>query len=524
MSDHNERPMIVNPATGAAVAEIAEHTAEQVAEAAERARDAQREWSATSVSHRARIIRRARRFVADNADRLAAIVSECTGKPRIDALATEVLPAAVMVDYYARIAPRVLRPHRIAGSSLLFFDKASTLHREPFGVVGIISPWNYPLGIPLHEVITALLCGNAVLLKVATQVQPVGDAIAAMFAACGLPAGLLHVVHVPGRIAGEALLDAGIAKLFFTGSTDVGRELARKAGERLVPVSLELGGNDAMLVLPGADLLRAAACAVWAGMSNTGQSCGGVERIYVAESVYDAFVAALRPMVERLRVGADVDHRVDVGSLTTRGQLDTVTAHVRDARQRGAIEVAASSLPAGASGHFHPALVLELSDDDASLLCDETFGPVIALRRVRDVDEAVSRANASQFGLTASVWTQDRRLADAVASRLEAGAVTINDHLMSHGMPETPWGGVKESGIGRSHSELGFHEMTQPKVVVRGRFGFIRKNMWWQPYSPEVYRGLSGALTAFYGHGIGSRVRGIAATARLFIRRARGID
>ncbi|MFW5814235.1 MAG: aldehyde dehydrogenase family protein [Spirochaetota bacterium] len=512
--------VIANPANGTPIAERQEHTAHDALRAAGLARAAQAEWAATPVRARAAVVRRVASWVVDHADELARLVSDSTGKPRVDALSTEVLPAVIMSDYYARNAARFLRPERLRSSSVLFVNKRSTLHREPFGLVGIISPWNYPLGIPLHEVLAGLLAGNAVILKVATQAQAVGDAIARMFAESGLPEHLLHVLHLPGRIAGDALLDAGVGKLFFTGSTEVGRELARKAGERLVPVSLELGGNDPMIVREDADVARAASCAVWAGLSNAGQSCGAVERIYVADAVYDRFLAQLRDEVEALRPGYDDAFQVDLGSLTTEDQLQTVKRQLGESLSDGGREVARSASAGG--GRFHPAVVVEVSDDEGAIVREETFGPVLAVRRVSGDDEALRLANDSRYGLTASVWTSDREAADRLAHALEAGAVTVNDHLLSHGMPETPWGGWKESGIGRSHSRLGFEEMTQPKVVIEERFAWIRRNMWWPPYSREVYDGLAGALVARYGRGLRRRLAGSRRAVRLFVRRARG--
>ena len=511
---------ILNPATGERVAEQQQHQREHALRAAEQARRVQPSWTLRPVRDRARMIRTVGHWVVEHADELSRIISSCTGKPLVDALSTEVLPAAIMSDYYARIAPRTLRPERLRRASVLFANKRSTLHRQPFGVVGIISPWNYPLGIPLHEVISGLLAGNAILLKVATQVQPVGDVIGRMFEESGLPEGLLHVLHLPGRESGDALLEAGVGKLFFTGSTEVGRELARKAGERLVPVSLELGGNDPMIVLEDAPIERAAACAVWAGLSNAGQSCGAVERIYVHDAVWDRFIAALRPAVEQMIPNDRDAYATNLGVLTTADQLDVVKAQLSHALDgRGHV---LASTTGGGSGLFHPAVVVEVTRDDAMLVQEETFGPLLAVRRVASVEEALERANGSRYGLSASVWTRRGRLAREIASRLEAGAVTINDHLMSHGMPETPWGGVKESGIGRSHSRLGLEEMTQPKVVVEERFPWIRKNMWWHPYSREVYEAVVGGLHARYGTGAGRRVRGLLRAVRLFVRRARG--
>ncbi len=513
---------ILNPATGAPVAERTEHSADDASRAADLARRAQPEWAARTVRERAKVVRQAQRWIVEHADELSRLICDCTGKPRVDALSTEVLPGAIMCSYYARTARRFTRPQRISPSTILFANKRSTLHHEPHGLVGIISPWNYPLGIPLHEVITGLLCGNAVLLKVATQAQPVGDVIGAMMRDSGLPDDLLAVLHLPGRIAGDALLDAGVAKLFFTGSTEVGRELAQKAGSRLVPVSLELGGKDPMIVLEDANVDRAAACAVWAGLSNAGQSCGAVERIYVHERVYDRFIAALRPLVANLRVGYDHDFNVDMGPLTTSGQRETVESQLDESLAGGGREMLRSKHPDADQSLFHPAVVVEVDDDRAEIMRSETFGPLLAVRRVSSADEALGLANDSSYGLTASVWTRRPATAAAMSRRLEAGVVTVNDHLLSHGMPETPWGGVKESGIGRAHGRFGFDEMTRPKVVVEERFAWIRRNMWWQPYSREVYDGLVGALRMGYGVGIRRRLTGSMRLLRLFVRRARG--
>ncbi|MEJ2662925.1 MAG: aldehyde dehydrogenase family protein, partial [Spirochaetia bacterium] len=267
------------------------------------ARAAQKLWQATSIKERGRIIDRMRRYMNLNVERFAEVIGACTGKTRIDALSTEVIPALLAARYYAKNARRFLRPERIKHGPLLLFYKHSTLYREPYGVVGIISPWNYPFGIPFHEVISGLLAGNAVILKVATQVQPVGELFSDMCRAAGLPEGLFWHCMLPGSKVGPALLDAGIGKLFFTGSTEVGRLLARQAGERLIPVNLELGGNNPALVLKDANLTRAAAGAVWAGMSNCGQSCGRAQRLYVVEEVYEHFKAVLCKKVSSLTQG-----------------------------------------------------------------------------------------------------------------------------------------------------------------------------------------------------------------------------
>jgi succinate-semialdehyde dehydrogenase/glutarate-semialdehyde dehydrogenase len=281
-----------------------------------------------------------------------------------------------------------------------------------------------------------------------------------------------------------------------------------KASETLTPVSLELGGNDPMLVCEDADVERAAAGAVWAGMQNAGQSCGGVERIYVHERVYEPFLAALKERVEALRVGPGAGFGSDMGAMTTRRQLETVREHVRDALSKGAVLYARSQAPESAPGLFHPAVVLTGVDHGMATMREETFGPVVGVMKVRDMDEAVALANDSNLGLTASVWSRDRKNARALAARIQAGAVTINDHLMSHGLPETPWGGFKDSSLGRTHGEIGFDEMTQPQVIVDDLLGFAARDLWWHPHGPDVYEGLKGLVLGLYGRSLGTRLGG----------------
>ncbi len=357
--------------------------------------------------------------------------------------------------------------------------------------------------------------GNGVVLKVATQVQPVGEAIAEIVKAAGFPEGLFALVHLPGAAAADAMLASGIDKLFFTGSTASGKELMAKAAKRLVPVVLELGGNDPMIVLDDANLDRAAAGALWAGMSNAGQTCAGVERVYVQEEAWEGFRQRLVDQVSRLRVGPDRDFEVEVGSLTSGEQKKKVEGVLRDALKKGARIVAQS----GASSNlFHPLTVLEDMDGSMTAMCEEIFGPIIALQRVHDESEAVARANDSIYGLTASVWSGNRRRARRVASQLRAGAVTLNDHLISFGMPETPWGGFGQSGIGRTHGALGFEEMTQPRVIVDDRLHRAPRNMWWYPYDKSVYEGLKGAMIALYGQGLFRRLGGLGRLTRTFVR------
>jgi acyl-CoA reductase-like NAD-dependent aldehyde dehydrogenase len=311
------------------------------------------------------------------------------------------------------------------------------------------------------------------------------------------------------------MLEAGVDKIFFTGSTQTGKDMMAHAAARLVPVVLELGGNDPMIVLSDANLDRAAAGCLWAGFSNAGQSCAGVERVFVEAGAYDGFRDRLAVRVRSLRVGADSDFDVEVGSLTSADQKRKVEALVSDAMRKGA-RVVAQTGPS--SGLFHPLLILEDADGTMDAMCEEIFGPVIALQKVRNEEEAIESANDSRYGLSASVWSRSRRRARRVAGRLRAGSVTLNDHLMSHGMAETPWGGFGDSGIGRSHGELGFDEMTLPRVIVDDWLHRAPRNMWWYPHNRSVYEGLKGAIVALRGKGLFRRAAGLGRLVRTWMR------
>lgn len=507
-----------NPASGELLGYSPLDTVEDVFDAVKRARRAQPAWAGIGVEARVKAVLKIRDHIVEHADELAATISRDNGKTRIDAMATEVLAAALAADYYAKNAKRMLADRRIMPGNPLLANKISKIHRVPFGVMGIISPWNYPFNIPFSEVIMALLAGNAVVLKAATETQMVARALERCIHAGGLPDDVFIHLNVPGRVAGDAFLEAGVDKLFFTGSVPIGKKLMAKAAETLTPVSLELGGNDAMLVCPGADLDRASGGASWGGLQNCGQSCGGVERIYVHASVYGEFCRQLKRRVETLRVGRDEDHTCDLGAMTTERQMKLVNEHIEDALAKGARIFAQSDCPQDGAGNFMPATMLVDVDHSMRVMQEETFGPIVAVMKVESMDEAIELANDSDLGLTGSVWSKDRKKAERLAKRIRAGVVTINDHLMSHGLAETPWGGFKESGIGRTHGELGFDEMTEPQCIVHDFMPGVKRNMWWHPFSPKIYHGVRGILEFLYSPQPWRRFGGARQLLRLFPR------
>jgi succinate-semialdehyde dehydrogenase/glutarate-semialdehyde dehydrogenase len=506
-----------NPATGAVIGVFPLNTREEVFAAVQKARLAQPAWAAMPVKERARCVRKMTDFIQQNALRIAQTIAMDNGKTLGDAMATECEPAAMAVDYYCKKAAVFMKERRLWPGNPLTLNYLSKIVRQPYGVIGIISPWNYPFSIPFSEVVMALLAGNAVVLKTASETQMVGSILTECIVSAQLPPGLFVHLNLPGKLAGDAFLEAGVDKLFFTGSVAVGKYLMQKAGERLTPIVLELGGNDPMIVCADADLHRAAGGAVWAGMQNAGQSCGGVERIYVQRRVYAPFLEILKSTVDDLRVGNGLSLDSDIGAMTTRRQLETVRQHVAEALQKGAVIHAQSSVPADGSGCFHPCMVLTEVNHDMLVMKEETFGPVVGVMPYDTIEEAIALANDSQLGLSASVWSSNHAKARQIARRIKAGAVMVNDHLVGHGLAETPWGGIKESGIGRTHGEIGFGEMTWSQVVTDQLMPFARRNFWWPPFDAKQLYGMQGVIDLLYAKRLAVRLGGAVKATRAFL-------
>jgi acyl-CoA reductase-like NAD-dependent aldehyde dehydrogenase len=514
-----KKTISVNPATGKVIGHTPVNNVEELEHFVALAKIAQHEWIKLSFKERTRYLFRIRDYIVENTDYIAEIISKDSGKTKVDALSTEVLPIAMAITFYAKNAGKILKRKRLHGGSILTINKRSYVDRVPVGVIGIISPWNYPFAIPFHEIAMALITGNAVVLKVASQTLEVGKVIGECVKAGGLPENLFSIINMPGNLAGDAFLNSGINKLFFTGSVAVGKQLMEKAANHLIPVSLELGGNDAMIVCADANLHRAASGALWAGISNSGQSCAGVERIYVEADIYEAFIFILKKKLSELTQGVDIDSNVDVGSMTTLQQLMKVQQHLKDALKKGAkIFPENLKVEKKTKGLFHQPIILEDVTEDMSMMNEEIFGPLLAVKKVESVEEAIARANASSLGLTASVWTRDRKKGHRIASRLEVGSVMINDHLMSHGLAETPWGGWKESGMGRTHGFIGLEEMTQSRCVIDDILPGVQKNMWWYPHSKKVYEGLKGAVEFLYSKSLKKKLSGGLRLTKVFLR------
>jgi len=509
----------VNPATGESLGSVPVVTREQVQSAFHRARQAQHAWGATPVAGRVRALRPLLELMIERRDALALKISEETGKPRFEALIAEVIPTLDALDYCLRNAETLLQSEPV--QHRLLRTTRSTLHYEPYGVVGVITPWNYPFFLTASISLSALFAGNAVLNKPSEFTPLVGLEFERLLRESGLPPALYQCL--PGYGAtGQALVEAGCNKISFTGSVATGRKVAAACGERLIPVSLELGGKDPAIVLADADLERAVKSLTWGAFTNCGQVCASVERIFVQESIADGFTERFVESVRGLRQGPDSAYDVDVGSMVNRLQFEKVNAQVEDATSKGAQILIGGHGQAGEGDkarYYYTPTVLTQVDESMNVEREETFGPVVTIVPVRDEEEALQRANESPYGLTASVWTRSKEVAERLARGLHFGSVFVNDSLAPSGAGEVPWGGTKASGFGKSRGPQGLKEMSRIKHVSVDRFN-LRDNPIWYPYSRDKYRLLSEFVPAMFGDSATRRVkagiRGVRTGLRTF--------
>jgi succinate-semialdehyde dehydrogenase/glutarate-semialdehyde dehydrogenase len=507
-----------DPATGELWRRFEPTDAAGVHAAVARAREAQREWAARPVHERARVLERFRRALYARREEVATTIHRETGKPLVEALAAEVAIVLDFARFYARVAPRELADRRLRITAPAFWRKRVTLVHEPLGVVGVISPWNYPFMLAAGHVLPALVAGNAAVLKPSQQTTGSGLALVELLHEAGVPTAVVQLVPGTGG-TGAALTSSTCDKIFFTGSEAVGRTVARGCAERLVPCVLELGGSDPAIVLEDADVAVAAAGITWGRFFNAGQSCVAPKRVFVVDAVYDRFLQALATELRHLRTGP-TGSGAEVGPLISASQRELLLAQLEDALTRGARVAAQGPLPSERAERFVPPTLLVDVTPEMRVLHEETFGPLLPVVRVRDADEAVARANDSTFGLSASVWGRDLARATAVARRVQSGTVLVNDVLAIAGMADVPYGGVKASGTGRSHGVEGLHECVRTRAIVVDRLPGLRQP-WWFGYSDALRRGIDAYISLVHGDGAGQRL-GHAGALRHLLARMRG--
>ena len=432
----------------------------------------------------------------------------------------ELLPTVDALHWCAKAGPKILADEKVRMSQAFLMSKKSRFTYEPIGVVGVIAPWNYPWSIPFGEVAIALMAGNGVVLKPASLTPLLGEAIRRVFEKGGLPEGLVRVVHGGGAV-GDALARSSAGKIFFTGSVEIGRKVGEVCAQQLKGSVLELGGKDPMIVCADADLDNAISGAVWGGFANAGQTCSGIERVYVDREVADRFVEGVARETERLRLGDPLQWETEIGPMTSDDQYEIVVELIEDAVASGATKLCGGPTEvAGLPGKFIAPTVLTGVTHEMRIMREEIFGPVLPIVVVDSEQEAIDLANDSEFGLGASVWTKDRQKGERIARRIESGMVWVNDHSYSHGACQCAWGGVKDSGVGRSHSKFGFYECVNVKMIS-WEPGLTR-DFWWQPYDRTLGDAVRASAKLLYGKG--ARTDRGAARGRRAAARGRAPD
>lgn len=485
-----------DPATGEEVGRAPLASREDVQRAVDRARAAQPAWAQLSFRDRARVILKARELMLAERDEIAKLVSRETGKPVAEALSMEIVPTLDGMHYFAHASEGLLRSQKIDIGQYGLMGRSSRIIFRPLGVIGIISPWNFPLATPADEVVMALMAGNSVVLKPSELTPLIALKLGDLFTRAGLPSGLLEILTGDGS-TGAAVTDARVDKIMFTGSVATGKRVAEAAAKHLTPVVLELGGKDPMVVLEDADIENAARGAVWGAFANSGQACASVERCYVHESIAPKFIELVVAETKSLKQGLGSEDSVDVGAMSNENQLQIVSDHVDDARARGAKILTGGQRPADQKGLFYEPTVLTNVDHRMTIMRDETFGPVLPIMTFKTDEEALNLANDSVFGLTASVWTKNISRGNYLAERINAGTVMVNEVVYTHGIAQTPWGGVKESGYGRTHGRMGLLELVTPQHVHVNRLSFL-PDLWWFRYdskAAQLFNGLASHFT-----------------------------
>ncbi|MGJ5753872.1 succinate-semialdehyde dehydrogenase/glutarate-semialdehyde dehydrogenase [Streptomyces puniciscabiei] len=454
------------PFTGEKLADLPESTPEDVQKAFEAARSAQAVWEKTPVRQRAAVLLRFHDLVLQRQAEVLDLIQLETGKARLHAH-EEVQAVAVAARHYGRKAPAYLRPRRHTGA-VPTLTKVTEL-RHPRGVIGQIAPWNYPLELSVGDALPAFVAGNAVVMKPDTETCLTALWARDLLIEAGLPEGVFQVVLGEGPVVGpEVVRHADYVS--FTGSTRTGREVAQGAAARLVGVSLELGGKNAMLVLDDADIEKAAAGAVRACFSSAGQLCISIERLYVHESVADAFLERFAARTRAMRLGNSLAYGADMGSLVGERQLKTVERHVEEAVAKGAKVLAGGRARPDIGPYFFEPTILDGVEDSMAVCEEETFGPVVSIYRFKSDDEAIERANATPYGLNSSVWTTSARRGREVAARLRTGTVNVNEgYAPAYGSVQSPMGGMKDSGLGRRHGSEGILKYTEAQTVAQQR-------------------------------------------------------
>ncbi|MBK9142358.1 MAG: aldehyde dehydrogenase family protein [Candidatus Melainabacteria bacterium] len=488
----------INPANLEVLGEVPVMLENEVRQTVEKARLAQEDWQLLDFGKRASLVLRLRRLISRQSKEIAELISNEVGKPIGEAFSAEINGTLDTCVWLADNAERLLKDQMIAMTNPMLSSKQSVIAFEPLGVIGIISPWNYPFSIPMMAALMSVMVGNTVVLKPSEKSSLIGIKIGDLFREAGFPEGVMSVV-TGDKDTGRYLSESGLARVIFTGSVEGGRKVMEQAAATITPVSLELGGKDAAIVLPSAPVKWTAQGIAWGAFTNAGQACASIERLFILKSKKtDQFLDELVAVTRGLKVGPASDPTVDIGPVIDQTQLDKIAAQVDQAREAGATILTGGSRIEDMGGHFFQPTIITDVNPSMAVMQEETFGPVLPVMVVESEDDVVDLVNNSQYGLTASIWGKNLKRAENIARDLDVGTVFINDCLFSHAAPQLPWGGVKKSGFGRTHSHFGLLDLVNIKHISIDAAGGATR-LWWYPYGPARTKTIEGGIQLFHG-------------------------
>lgn len=501
---------IHSPASLAKIGEVKVDVPADIHASVLRAREAFRTWSSLELRERAQVLLNSRDLLLARSEEIIQLLCAESGKPRMEAL-VELAYVCDVITFYAKKARRFLGPERVTPH--LLKNKKVTTHYQPRGVIGMITPWNFPLILTIGEAIPALIAGNAVIIKPSECTPLIAglgcDILQQTFAAHNLPEHILQIVNGFGE-TGTALVDEA-EMIAFTGSVRTGKLIAERAARRLLPVSLELGGKDPMIVLRDADVERAANAAVWGAFMNSGQVCISVERVYVDEGIAEDFTQRVVEKTRALRQGNDAaekDNRVDLGAMTLPRQMETVEEQVRDAIERGAKILTGGKRNSDLPGRYFQPTVLTNVNHTMKVMTEETFGPVLPIMRIKNESEALRLANDSIYGLNASVWTRDKSRGERLATQIAAGITCVNDVIVGYAATDAPSGGLKESGIGKRHGAAGIRRFCHEQVIITDRFG-LKRELLWYPYNAKTEQQFQRLMRVLFSNRVSDKIKAL---------------
>jgi acyl-CoA reductase-like NAD-dependent aldehyde dehydrogenase len=488
----------INPATLEVNGEVKVTPVEKIEKIFEKSKLAQKEWASVPLEERARKVVEVNRVISKHYDEISLLISKEVGKPPSEAFVNEVY---IVMDStfhnYINVAEYIGGEKEIPLGFYESLDKKSILLRKPVGVVSVIGPYNYPFAIPFEQIVQSLIAGNSVVFKPSSDTVLVGQKIQDIFDQIDLPENLMQTVYGSGSKLGNPLIDYA-KKVIFTGSTATGKRIMQRGANTLTEVALELGGKSAMVVLPDADLERAVLAARWGVFTNSGQVCSSVKRLYLHSSIYDTFIERLVNLTKKLKQDIPTEPNVDVGAMVNEEQLNWVDKMVKKGIEEGAEILLGGKRNPNLKGYFYEPTIMTANNNKMQVVQEEIFGPVLVLLKFDDEDQVIEMVNDNQYGLTSSIWTKDIEKGKKMAEEIETGSVMINEVVYTFGLPSTPWGGPKNSGIGRTHGKLGFHEVTRPLHINIDQYK--EPDLWWMPYDEsfdeivENFRNIASSL------------------------------